>query len=69
MDKETLKNIIYGLRCSGSKPSDWGERHCAECVYATKEKLGENEWYACDCDRIAMDAAEALEKVMEENNG
>lgn len=67
---ETIKNIIYALRCSSTPPKEWGERQCEECVYGTRQEMDGEEWIACDCDRIGMDAAEALEKLTEgQSNG
>lgn len=67
---ETIENIIHALRCSNTPFSAGDERKCEECVYATTEFFEGHKWVSCDCERIGLDAAEALEKLTEgRNNG
>ena len=60
------EDIIRALRCSAtySEAVD-----CTGCPYLLEETLtedvaqivGDKLWMSCDCDRMAMDAAEMLE--------
>ena len=60
------EDIVLALRCSATcgEPLD-----CTGCPYLMEETLTEDAaqivggelWLSCDCDRMAMDAAEMLE--------
>lgn len=59
--------IVWALRCTAKT----GYRDCTGCPYLLEEaleELGEDEdWLACDVDRIALDAANLLEQDGEED--
>lgn len=66
--------LAAALRCSSGVPT--GSEDCEHCKYG--QRIGDipdadlpDEWaaiadeYTCDCDRIAVDAAQRLEALME----
>lgn len=68
-----LKTIIDALRCSTKAPPDCK----ADCPYRTREAVEEKfrmladyvedgvpYCIGCDCDKIALDAAAELERVL-----
>ncbi len=66
------EKIIKALRCSATP----GEHDCDGCPYLVIEKLsgeeaeifGTSELESCDCDKIALDAAELLEAYHSTNH-
>lgn len=74
--EKELKQIIDALRCS----ADCTHNHsmdCNTCKYKFLEEVKSNipvpanhvengveYWLSCDCDRIALDAADAIEQLM-----
>lgn len=69
--KVNAEEVIRALRCSTSAG---GENFpCSDCRYLIKEPIpkemirwakGEKYWATCDCDRIALDAADLLENLI-----
>lgn len=70
---KTLNEIIKALRCSGTPRPKYD---CDNCPYRRLEKVqdgipieedviidGEKNWEGCDCEKIAIDAADLLEKI------
>lgn len=70
---KTLNEIIKALRCSGTPRPKYD---CDNCPYRRLEKVqdgipieedviidGEKYWEGCDCEKIAIDAADLLEKI------
>lgn len=68
-----MKELIEALRCSATPPSK--NVDCKSCRYRLLEPVGDKipvphdtvidevkYWESCDVDRIALDAADALEK-------
>lgn len=53
----TREEIVRGLRCSGST----GEKKCGGCPWCVREDVEGQDWWDCDVDRIALDAADLLE--------
>ena len=51
------EDIVRALRCSASTEG----KNCSGCPYLIREKYEGMVWRNCDCDRIALDAAEMLE--------
>lgn len=70
--RKAAKEIARALRCISTAQDR--ERDCAAFRYwrketltqAQKEKLGVDEWTSCDVDRVAMDAANLLDRFAEE---
>ena len=58
----STQEIIRALRCSAN-PTAVPDEVCAACPYCISEEWEGIHIAACDCDRIAMDAAERLEKI------
>ena len=64
----TAKEIIAALRCTASVDSP---EDCTQCPYVAMEPLtverqemfGTEVWVSCDVDRVALDAADALERM------
>lgn len=63
------KKLIAALRCSATVPAE--KQDCSNCPYFQREQLPEalwaklktEYWDGCDCDRIALDAADRLEQL------
>ena len=53
----TREEIVRGLRCSGST----GEKKFGGCPWCVREDVEGQDWWDCDVDRIALDAADLLE--------
>ena len=51
------EDIVRALRCSAST----GDKDCTGCPYRIREEFEGFTWESCDCDRMAVDAAEMLE--------
>ena len=51
------EDIIRALRCSAST----GDKDCTGCPYLIRGEFEGFTWESCDCDRMAVDAAEMLE--------
>lgn len=72
MEGNSILEIVRALRCTSTAQDR--ARDCAACRYwrketltqAQKEKLGVDEWTSCDVDRVAMDAANLLDRFAEE---
>lgn len=70
--RKAAKEIARALRCTATVVGTVED--CAACRYwrketltqAQKEKLGVDEWTSCDVDRVAMDAANLLDRFAEE---
>ena len=75
MKTEKINELIKALRCSASTP--YGTVDCKGCAYRYLEEVndkiacppdvevnGVKYWESCDCERMAMDAADILEKVL-----
>lgn len=69
-----INTLVKALRCSASPYT--GKEKCAECQYRLLEEVKDDlpipydveidekhYWQSCDCDKIAIDAAEMLEKL------
>lgn len=66
--RPTAEEIIKALRCSSTVRDH--EVDCAKCAYYVKQKpvagyenLPEEFWCQCDCDKIALDAADLIEEM------
>lgn len=72
MLENKAEEIIKALRCSGSPG---GPESCDGCPYKFREQLPKELWGehggkyvdGCDTDKIVLDAADLLEKLMAEN--
>ena len=53
----TRGEIARGLRCSAST----GEKDCGKCPWGIREEFEGGVWESCDCDRMAVEAADLLE--------
>lgn len=53
----TREEIARGLRCSAST----GEKDCGKCPWGIREEFEGGVWESCDCDRMAVEAADLLE--------
>ena len=53
----TREEIARGLRCSAST----GEKDCGKCPWGIREEFEGGAWESCDCDRMAVEAADLLE--------
>lgn len=51
------EDIVRALRCSAST----GDKDCAGCPYRIRGEFEGFTWESCDCDRMAVDAADMLE--------
>lgn len=67
--KANIEEVVRALRCSSTAGGQ--NFPCKDCRYLIKEPIpqeiikwakGEEYWATCDCDRIALDAADLLEK-------
>lgn len=52
------EDIVRALRCSAST----GDKDCTGCPYRIRGEFEGFTWESCDCDRMAVDAADMLEK-------
>ena len=65
----TAKQIVHGLRCSATYH---GDPVCDGCPYLVTETVPDSlrgltkkdTWDSCDVDRIALDAADLIEKLV-----
>lgn len=65
----TAKQIVHGLRCAATYR---GDPVCDGCPYLVTETVPDslrkltkkNTWDICDVDRIALDAADLIEKLV-----
>ena len=70
--------LVKALRCSATA----GHKDCTNCRYRYLEEVdnsisvksdviiyGKEYWESCDCDRIANDAADFIEKYVEQDIG
>ena len=53
----TREDIARGLRCSAST----GEKDCGKCPWGIRVEFEGGVWESCDCDRMAVEAADLLE--------
>lgn len=53
----TREEIARGLRCSAST----GDKDCGKCPWGIREEFEGRVWESCDCDRMAVEAADLLE--------
>ena len=53
----TREEIARGLRCSAST----GDKDCGKCPWGIREEFEGGTWESCDCDRMAVEAADLLE--------
>lgn len=53
----TREEIARGLRCSASTE----EKDCGKCPWGIREEFEGGVWESCDCDRMAVEAADLLE--------
>lgn len=53
----TREEIVRGLRCSGST----GEKKCGGCPWRVREDVEGQDWWDCNVDQMALDAADLLE--------
>ena len=68
---KTAKEIARAMRCTATAEDE--ARDCASCPYWKKETLtpaqqemfGVEEWGSCDVERICLDAAARLERMVE----
>lgn len=51
------EEIVRGLRCSGST----GEKKCDGCPWCVREGVEGKDWWDCNVDQMALDAADLLE--------
>lgn len=69
--RKEAKELARALRCAATVQDR--ERDCAACRYwrketltqAQKETLGVDEWTSCDVEKVAMDAANLLDRFAE----
>lgn len=57
------EEIVRSLRCSSRVPGP--QLDCRTCSYHMEETVDGVDYAGCDCDRIAMDAADRLEELVE----
>ena len=75
MKTEKINELIKSLRCSASTYNN--KIDCKGCAYRYLEEVndkipcpqdvevnGVKYWVSCDCDRMVLDAANILEKVI-----
>ena len=53
----TREEIVRGLRCSASTE----EKKCVGCPWRVREDFEGQDWWDCNVDQMAMDAADLLE--------
>lgn len=57
------EKIAAALRCSSQVPGP--QMDCRTCPYHMEETVDGVDYAGCDCDRIAVDAADRLEELVE----
>lgn len=57
------EKIVRSLRCSSQVPGP--QLDCRTCPYHMEETVDGVDYAGCDCDRIAVDAADRLEELVE----
>lgn len=57
------EEIAAALRCSSQVPGP--QMDCRTCPYHMEETVDGVDYAGCDCDRIAMDAADRLEELVD----
>lgn len=57
------EGIVRSLRCSSQVPGP--QLDCRTCPYHMEETVDGVDYAGCDCDRIAVDAADRLEELVE----
>lgn len=57
------EEIAAALRCSSRVPGP--QLDCRTCSYHMEETVDGVDYAGCDCDRIAVDAADRLEELVE----
>lgn len=57
------EKIAAALRCSSRVPGP--QMDCRTCPYHMEETIDGVDYAGCDCDRIAVDAADRLEEMVE----
>ena len=57
------EKIAAALRCSSQVPGP--QLDCKTCPYHMEETVDGVDYAGCDCDRIAVDAADRLEELVE----
>lgn len=57
------EKIVRSLRCSSQVPGP--QLDCRTCPYHMKETVDGVDYAGCDCDRIAVDAADRLEELVD----
>lgn len=57
------EKIAVALRCSSQVPGP--ELDCRTCPYHMEETVDGVDYAGCDCDRIAVDAADRLEELVD----
>lgn len=57
------EKIAAALRCSSQVPGP--QLDCRTCPYHIEETVDGVDYAGCDCDRIAVDAADRLEELVE----
>ena len=59
----TTEKIVAALRCSTQVPGP--QLDCRGCPYHMGETVDGVDYAGCDCDRIAVDAADRLEELVD----
>ena len=59
----TTNELVAALRCSSSAPS--GQLDCGHCAFHAEETIEDKDYVGCDCDRIALDAADKSEELVD----
>lgn len=57
------EKIAAALRCSSQVPGP--QLDCRTCPYHMEESVDGVDYAGCDCDRIAVDAADRLEGLVD----
>ena len=57
------EKIAAALRCSSQVPGP--QLDCRTCSYHMEETVDGVDYAGCDCDRIAVDAADRLEELVD----
>lgn len=76
---KTAEEIVKALRCSSTIHLEGGETDCKNCPYWFHIKPSEDMkrwfadksddfWYMCDYERICMDAAELIERLVNDKS-
>lgn len=56
-------DLVAAMRCSSQAPGP--QLDCRTCPYHMEETVDGVDYAGCDCDRIAVDAADRLEELVE----